>query len=418
MPLPRRNNSSARDAVLQSHAQLVFLNRFFHPDHSATSQILTDLATGLARNGMNVSVVTSRQLYQDAAASLERRDSVQGVKISRLWGTKFGRSGIAGRAVDYLSFYASVILWLLVNVRRGDTVVCMTDPPLLSVAGYIARKLRGASYVNWLQDLFPDTAQILGVAPPRPVLRLLEVARDKSIAAARANVVLGERMAERVHSHVPAGRTIVVHNWALGDEIRPVAAVDNPLRREWNLQDRFVVGYSGNMGRAHEFGAILDAAEALRHDQIIFVLVGDGAQKPFLESEVRRRNLDNVVFKPYQPRERLSESLSVPDVHLVSLQPELEGCIVPSKFYGIAAAGRATVFIGDPDGEIARIVRKHRCGVTVSSKATASLVSQLRSLSDDRELCNEMGRAARRVYEQDLSFTRALSQWRALLNES
>lgn len=399
---------------MKSHSQLIFLNRFFYPDHSATSQILTDLAIGLARNGMNVRVVASRQLYQDAAANLAREETFRQVKISRLWGTTFGRSGIAGRAVDYVSFYASALAWLLGNVRRGDTLVCMTDPPLLSVAGYIACKLRGATYINWLQDLFPDTAQILGVAPPRPVLRLLEIARDRSVAAARANVVLGERMAERVLGHVPTARVTIIHNWALGDEIHPVAADVNPLRREWGLNDEFVVGYSGNMGRAHEFGTILDAADRLQREKIVFLLIGDGAKKTFLESEVRKRGLANVIFKPYQPREKLSESLSVPDVHLVSLQPELEGCIVPSKFYGIAAAGRATAFIGDPDGEIARILRKHDCGVTVSPDDTASLVGHLRSLAADRGRSQQMGLAARQIYERELSFARALAQWTSL----
>lgn len=401
---------------MPSSPRLVFLNRFYFPDHSATSQILTDLATGLAQDGVDIRVVASRQLYQDATAKLAREETLRQVEVLRLWSTTFGRSGIVGRAIDYLSFYASVLAWVVVNVRRGDTLVCMTDPPLLSVAGLFACKVRGATYINWLQDVFPDTAQILGLAPPRPLLRILERLRDKSFAAARTNVVLGERMAERVLTHVPTARVSVIHNWALGDEIHPVAADANPLRREWGLDDKFVVGYSGNMGRAHEFGTILDAAEQLQREDIVFLLIGDGAQKAFLEGEVRRRGLANVIFKPYQPREWLSESLSVPNVHLVSLQPQLEGCIVPSKFYGIAAAGRATAFVGDQDGEIARILREHECGVTVPPDDAASLASHLRSLAADPARTLQMGLVARRIYEHDFSFARAVRQWKSLVN--
>src|SRR6185503_4809828 len=108
----------------------------------------------------------------------------------------------------------------------------------------------------------------------------------------------------------------------------------NILRREWNLQDAFVVGYSGNMGRVHEFGTILDAAERLKSSvNIVFLFIGEGAQRNWIEEEARRRGLENIMFKPYQPRKKLGLSLTIPDVHLISLRRSMEGLIVPSKFY-------------------------------------------------------------------------------------
>src|SRR5690606_3131947 len=108
--------------------------------------------------------------------------------------------------------------------------------------------------------------------------------------------------------------------------------------------DAFVVGYSGNFGRAHEFATLLDAAEELlRAPDIRFLMIGEGQQRGFVEAEARRRGLTNILFKPFQPSEMLSESLGVSDVHIVSLLPSLEHCIVPSKFYGVLAAGRPTI---------------------------------------------------------------------------
>ena len=115
------------------------------------------------------------------------------------------------------------------------------------------------------------------------------------------------------------------------------------LATQWHLADRFIVGYSGNRGRAHALGIVLAAAERLRHRLEIVFLIGEGNQKESLQQESSHRGLANVLFKPYQPQERLKYSLTLPDVHLVSLKPSLEGLIVPSKFYSSIAAGGSSI---------------------------------------------------------------------------
>jgi hypothetical protein len=136
---------------------IIFVNRFFFPDFSATSQMLTDLAIGLAED-YNVTVVTSRALYNDPLAKLERRDKYQGVEILRLNTSRKGRGSLWGRALDYASFYIRVFVFLLRHMRKGDLVVLKTDPPLLSLLNTAAVRLRGGRVVNWLQDLFPEIA--------------------------------------------------------------------------------------------------------------------------------------------------------------------------------------------------------------------------------------------------------------------
>src|SRR5262249_20173242 len=146
----------------------------------------------------------------------------------------------------------------------------------------------------------------------------------------------------------------VIENWCDGQAVKPLPAQANGLRAEWGLSDRFVVGYSGNLGVAHEFETIIEAADMLRERRdIVFLFVGGGARLQHLNDQVRQRGLQNVVFRPYQARARLTESLCVPDVHLVCLRTDMEGLVVPSKFYGVLAAGRPCLFIGDPEGEVA-----------------------------------------------------------------
>jgi colanic acid biosynthesis glycosyl transferase WcaI len=175
-------------------------------------------------------------------------------------------------------------------------------------------------------------------------------------------------MAEKVRAlGVSADRIRVVPNWSDDDQITPVPPAANPLRREWKLEDKFVVGYSGNLGRAHEFDTILAAAERLKdHPQIVFVIIGGGHRFEELARCVQDRGLaPNFRFQPYQDDAVLKYSLSLPDVHWISLRPELEGLIVPSKVYGIAAAGRAIIAITAKTGEIAPLVEQYKCGMVV-----------------------------------------------------
>ncbi|QPK62721.1 glycosyltransferase family 4 protein [Methylomonas sp. LL1] len=360
----------------------IFINRYFYPDHSATSQMLTDLAFGLAKNSSNESIhiVTSRQRYDDASARLPAYEVIRNVHIHRVATTRFGRQNLLGRAFDYLSFYLSSFVTLIKLTKSGDTLIAKTDPPMISVIAALVAKLKNAHLVNWLQDLFPEVAAELGVklASGLPY-KLLKAIRNKTLHQAKMNVAIGELMAERLRREgIPNDKITVIHNWADEEQLHPVPHGQNPLRTEWGLQGKFVVGYSGNLGRSHDFATILEAAEALKErDDIVFLLIGGGAQLPQVQQECLEKGLKNVIFKPYQPREKLSESLSVADVHLISLKPELESLIVPSKFYGILAVGRPVIFIGAQDGELAKIIYNNECGKVIKQQDTEQMVTDI-----------------------------------------
>jgi colanic acid biosynthesis glycosyl transferase WcaI len=406
--------------------KLIFINRFFHPDHSATSQMLSDLAFALAGRGSEVAVITSRQRYDAPADTLPERETAGGVAIHRVWTSRFGRANLIGRTIDYATFYLAAAwrLWRL--ARPGDVVVAKTDPPMLSVIALPVCRRRKAWLVNWLQDIFPETAQALGIGgrAARAPFALLRWLRGRSLRAADMNAVLGRRMAARVADlGVPAERIRILPNWADGTNIVPVEAAANALRRDWGLGDAFVVGYSGNLGRAHEVEtlleamALLEARAAALQRPVLWLFIGSGALLEVLKAEVGRRRITTVRFKPYQPRERLAASLSAADVHLVSLRPELEGLIVPSKFYGIAAAGRPTIFVGEDDGEIARLVADRKCGHTVAAGDGAALAHVILDLAANPDVCRWMGARARRAFQAEWDRPIALERWEALLRE-
>ncbi len=389
--------------------RIVAVNRYYWPDHSATSQLLTDLLEHLAANGREVLAVTSRQRYDQPGAALPETGAHGGVAILRLWSTRFGRAGLAGRALDYLSFYASAFFTLLFKVRRGDTILALTDPPLLSVLAGLVAAVKRARLVNWCQDLFPEIAERLEVPMVKgAVARALQAARNASFRAAHANVVLCDNMASHLRGQkVPDDRMVIVHNWADGD-IRPVGREANPLRWEWDLGERFVVGYSGNLGRAHDHEALLDLMQRLRgHEDVTFLFIGGGAGLDRLKRMSEDAALPNVQFRAYQPRERLSESLSAPDVHLVSLRSEMEGLIMPSKIYGILAAGRPTLFLGAADGGIQRIVDSFGAGAPALGTDVASAADWIVRHKRDHATLARMGHGARQAYETE--YNRAIS---------
>jgi len=400
--------------------KLVFVNRYFHPDQSATSQLLTDLTRGLAARGFDVHVVCSRQLYDDPSARLPSREALCGVQVHRVVTTRFGRTGLWGRAMDYASFYVSCAAELLRCVGRNDVLVAKTDPPLLSFVAAPIAKLKRAALVNWQQDVFPEVAAVLGANPfPAWLCHVLGRLRDDTLRVAHRNVVISERMSEYFVSRgIPAASIRRIENWTDDDAVRVKPTAASKLRAQLELAGRFVVGYSGNLGRAHEFETLLSAAEALRDDPtFVFLMVGGGAKMVELENAVRVRKLQNFRFLPYQPRESLEDSLAAADVHLVSLRPALEGLILPSKVYGILAAGRPLLFIGDPDGDVGRLVERADCGRVIGVGDGAALTRVLRSLNEDPIEVLRMGANAREVLRREYSAQSAFERWARLLDE-
>lgn len=279
-----------------------------------------------------------------------------GVRIHRVRTTRFGRGTVPGRMVDYLSFYITAFVALLRVLRRGDILVAKTDPPLISVPAAMAARMRGAILVNWLQDLFPEVGAALGIGAASGARgRVLRWLRNRSLRHARHNVTICDAMQQRLcREGIPPARISVIENWA-DTAIAPVAREENPLRRAWNLTpESLVIAYSGNLGRAHMPARV---AELVRRTAdipgLVWLFIGGGAGIERLKTDPALGQSGRVLFKPYQPRERLCESLSVGDAHLIVLDPQCDGLILPSKYYGVRAVARPILYLGSSEASVA-----------------------------------------------------------------
>jgi colanic acid biosynthesis glycosyl transferase WcaI len=401
---------------VSSHSlpRLIFINRYFHPDQSATSRLLSDLTFALAHTGHSILILTSQQRYDDPGARLPAREIRGRVKVHRLAGTRFGRTTLLGRSIDYLSFYFLMVVTLLKLARAGDTIVTMTDPPMLSLVAAPIARLKGCRVINWLQDLYPEVALAVGTPFLRPIVaKLIKAFRDRSLRAADCNVVIATAMAERVSTlDVKKEHIRVIHNWVDDHALSPIPAHENPLRRAWALEDKFVVGYSGNLGRVHDIDTLLLALCELVDCQIVFLCIGGGAQYDVLKETVEKRGLTQLFrFMPYQRETDLPYSLSAADVHWLSHKPEFEGLVFPSKFYGIAAVGRPIVAITSRQSELAKLVSQYQCGLVVEQGDGKTLALELKRLKAAPEVCSAMGAHARAMLKTRFTRAQAIDAW-------
>ena len=389
--------------------RLIFVNRFYWPEEPATGQLLTDLAESLAAQGWPVTVVTSHP----GAAHVPRIETRRNVRIERVRGTRWAGVGLIGKAVDFASFYLGALLRVLRCADKNAIVIAKTDPPMLGVGAWLTARLRGAAVVHWVQDIYPEIAIELSGHRSLAVFRPL---RNASWRRADHCVTLGSDMAAVLAENgAPPEKCSVIPNWApSGLSAQPNSAGD-ALRAEWGLAGKFVVAYSGNLGRVHDLEPVLDLAEELRPDAgVVFAFIGRGAQRAALEAGAARRGLSNVRFFPPQPRDRLAESLAVGDIHLVTLRPGCERLVFPSKLYGVAAVGRPVVFIGPAGCDVARQVAENRLGYAATPGNVRELATAIRRLADDPHASTEFSSAARRFAAEHRAEA-AIARWSALL---
>lgn len=400
---------------------ILFVNQNYYPDLVSAGQRLTDLAEYLVRDGFEVSVVCGRGGYEGESENAPLQEIRNGVHIRRLRTPNFGRSTDLGRITDYAAFFAQALGHVLARTSP-DYIVTLTTPPLVNVIGAVAYALKGQRYGIWSMDLHPDGEKALGMITEEGLpARALDTLNNAAHRQADFVVALGRRMAERIEKKgVSANDITVFPMWTKG--MHGVEDEDNPYLDEFGLRDKFVVLYAGNAGLFHQFEEICDCMRQFKnHEDVYFLFVGGGPRRNEIESYAQTHRIENFEYHDYVPRENLKYVLSLADVHLLSLRPEIAGIAVPSKLYDSMMSARPAVMVGPKSSETAHTIQEGEFGFVIDptnrspEAVTERLVESIETLYEKPDLRREMGQRGSALYAREYAQDVVCGKWSRFL---
>jgi glycosyltransferase involved in cell wall biosynthesis len=401
--------------------ELSIITEFFPPDYAATGQLIEELVKQLEKQGVKIRVFTGQPGYaftNDKAPALEQLGNIN---IQRSRSTQAWSGRIRGKAINGILFTLRSFLHIIKNVKGNDVVLLTSAPPFLSIAGYLGHLLLGFPYVCLMYDIYPDIAIALGVVNKNHWLAKFWWTINRKIwQKSKGIIVLSPTMKERVVEICPqiADKVSVIQSWGDPDFILPIAKKDNWFAKEHNLDSKFTVLYSGNMGRCHDMDTILATAQQLKNEPIQFVFIGGGPKRESFMENVNRLGLKNFLFLPYQDKNVLPYSLTACDLSLVSIEAGLESLITPSKLYPALAAGRPIGAICPKNSYLRQLVADGGFGASVDNGDSNSLSMFILKLKSDRQLAEKMGNASRQYLQSHFTLEIIAKQYIKALEQA
>ena len=389
--------------------RVAFLNQFYVPDLSPTAHLCASLAEHRAAQGDEVTVITSRAGYM---APMGKASGDHAVRVLRVWSTGLGsRSGLT-RLIDWMTFYLHAMLRTAL-LPRQDVIVSMTTPPFIALAGVLHKLLHPTTrLVLWNMDCYPEALERTGmIAPGGLVARIMRASNRALFRTVDHLVALDRAMAELLLSqYEPRDRKIpcdIIPNWeraSLFQETGGTAA-----------RQRLTVLYLGNAGYGHEFETMLRAAELLRDDPVTFRFIGGGAKRHWLASEQRRRNLANITFEDYVPKEQTPRVMQEAGCALITLEEQMLGVMSPSKLHSNLAMGLPILYVGPAGGNVDEAIERFGCGISLRPGQAQEMAGFIRELMRDPAHHARLRCRARDAFEQAYSDRRTLPRFDAVL---
>jgi colanic acid biosynthesis glycosyl transferase WcaI len=392
--------------------RILVLNQYYRPGVEATANLLAELCESLA-DEFDVTVVTGKLFGHE---HLPGEETLAGVRVLRTRSTSFDRTKLHHRAANYVTYLGDSLV-RATRLPRPDLVLCMTDPPIVGdLALIVARRYR-APLVVISEDVFPEIATELGRLTNPVLVGILRRLVRHYLERADHIVAIGERMKQRlVAKGAAAERVTVIPNWVDTTRIVPGPRA-NAWAKEQHLDGRFTVMHSGNVGHAQNLDNLVRATTFLRDiDDLAVPIIGFGARHAEIRALAQRLEATSVFFLPYQPREALSLSLGAAHLHYVGLAKGLSGFVVPSRVYGILAAGRPIVVAADEDSETVRVVDEAGCGIALPPDRPDLLAQVVRDAYEGRIDLEAMGARGREYVVREADRSVVLVRYRAVID--
>jgi colanic acid biosynthesis glycosyl transferase WcaI len=380
--------------------RILLLNLYYPPDTSATAKMAQTVVSALSA-AHEVTVVCGRPSYDPTerrAWRLWRMETEGGshertrTKILRVGSTDYSRTGMRRRVLNYLTYVAFSVP--LAMCASADVVLGMTDPPFEGIVAAFVALLKGKPLVYNVRDLYPDMAVGGSIVKAGPLTKIWEILHKWALRRSARIVALGEDMRTRIVAKgVKAERVMVVRDGAQICEENSMPAVDPLVVRAIRGDFNFVLLHAGNLGFYGAWETLVAAARMLADDGIGLVFVGDGAQRGQIEAAAA--GCKNIRFLPFFPSSKIASVLAAPNAHVVTVKRGLEGVIVPSKMYGILAAGKPIVAVAPRETDVARIGEEKGFAISANPDNASQVAHEVRQLSHSPETLRRMGEAAR-----------------------
>jgi colanic acid biosynthesis glycosyl transferase WcaI len=382
--------------------RILLLNLYYPPDTSATAKMAEAVVNAL-REKHQVTIVCGRPSYDPTERRVWRLwhteygpQSAQraSVKIIRVGSTDYPRARMWRRVANYLSYVAlSVPLSLFVGC---DLVLGMTDPPFEGIVAAFVAMLKRKPYVYNIRDLYPDMAVAGSIVEAGAMSRVWEVLHRWALRRAGRVITLGDDMRARVIAKgVDAKRITVARDGVANSGGTDDSEIDTEVIQAIRKDFRFVLVHAGNLGFYGAWQTLLNAMDELKSETIGLVFVGDGAQREQMRHAANGRK--HVRFLPFFPANKIASVLAAGDVHVVTIRRGLEGVIVPSKMYGILAAGKPILAVAPREADVACLGEKQGFAKWADPENPSNVSQAIRELCSDPERLGRMSSAARKT---------------------
>jgi glycosyltransferase involved in cell wall biosynthesis len=374
--------------------RILLLNLYYPPDTSATAKMAEAVVEVLARNN-EVTILCGRPSYDPSARRpwrLYQTERSGRVRVIRVGSTDFPRMRMKRRVLNYLTYAALVVPRALLT--RCDAVLAMTDPPFAGIIGALVASLKRKPYFYNIRDMYPDMAVGGAIVEPGRLSRVWEKLHRWALRRATKVLVLGEDMRSRIlRKGVREERIAIVRDGAEIPAPDAPQALDAEVIGAIRGNFRFVVLHAGNLGFYGAWSTLILAAKQLVNEGIGLVFVGDGAQRA--EIEAFAAGVPNVRFLPFFPSSKVSSVLAAADAHLITVKRGLEGVVVPSKMYGILAAGKPILAVAPRETDAVALGERLGFGMGADPDRPDEIAEAVRKLAAAPERVAHMGAAAR-----------------------
>lgn len=401
---------------------------YYYPDVASTGQILAELCEGL-KSDFDITVICVVPSY---TGTIEAKYKTQrfyfeehnGVKIIRVRVPEFDKKNKASRIKNIAAYFVNSILATF-KAGEQDVVYSISQPPILGgILGVIGKVIKRAKFVYNIQDFNPEQVEVVGYSKQKLVINLAKFVDKLSCQLSNCVIVVGRDMQETLtqrfnHKKVPY--SVVINNWIDEKEIYPLENTHPKVlsfKKNYGLEDKFIIMYSGNIGLYYDLENIIKViGEFKDNEDVVFSFVGDGTVKEQIKTYSQEHNLENVMFIPYQKKEDLVYSLNAADVHLVTNQKGIKGVSVPSKVYGVMAAGKAVLGVLEKGSEAQLLIEKSKCGVVVEPQDYVGIKQAIQELIDNKNDIQAIGLNGRQLLEQQLTKDKSINKYNQTLQQ-